>query len=214
MDDVIKNYTYTGTFKLKSGNTILGTIHYVEEPIKHWKLYRVSDFINALSLPKTFSQQIEQRFRYPGMRHCWSGWFSIKSALNKIQRPSNYVLDMISRKSPEFFPERIKIEKKNKVIDFLLSLPDAKLIEALLSYNLCKDHSNEWVKRFGGNPDKFSFNDFEEFSALDYIDFISSFDLIVSKKIEAPLKEESKPVQTEIKSDGKNIQVTLNIKLM
>jgi len=42
------------------------------------------------------------------------------------------------------------------------------------------------VKRFGGNPDKFSFNDFEEFSALDYIDFISSFDLIVSKKIEAP----------------------------
>ena len=53
--DNLRDYTYTGSFSLKSGNTILGEIHYVKNVTKHYKLYRVADFINALKLSRNYT---------------------------------------------------------------------------------------------------------------------------------------------------------------
>ena len=79
--DNLRDYTCTGSFSLKSGNTILGEIRYVENVTKHYKLYRVADFINALKLPKNYTTKIKSRYRFPGTRHCWAPWVSIRESV-------------------------------------------------------------------------------------------------------------------------------------
>lgn len=217
--DNLKDYTFTGVFSLCSGNTILGEINYVENTLKHYRLYRISDFIRTLKLPRNFTVFVDSRYKFPGARHCWASWIALKSALRDFNRPTDIILDIMNRKSPEENPTPIKFEKKNRLLDFLLRLPDDKLLNALSSFEMASRDFGAWVKQFGGKPEDFLLKDLEEFSALDFVDLLKSYNFRFVKASELEKKEEKKTheipgISVKELEDGKNLQITLNLKLL
>ncbi len=212
--DNLKDYTFTGVFSLSSGNTILGEINYVENTSKHYRLYRISDFIRTLKLPRNFTMFVDSRYRFPGARYCWASWIALKSALRDFNRPTDIILDIMNRKSPEENPTPIKFEKKNQLLDFLLRLPDDKLLNALSSFEMASRDFGAWVKQFGGKPEDFLWEDLEEFSALDFVDLLKSYNFRFVKASELEKKTHEIPgISVKELEDGKNLQITLNLKL-
>lgn len=211
--DIEKIYTYTGSFELKIRNKILGTIRYVEDVTHNRKLYRNSDFINALKLHRNFSVNIKPHYRFPGMRHTWSDWVAIKSALGKISNPSEQILEIRSRIKPEepgVSHSITRIIKDTRIFRFIENLPENQIPEALLTYHECRNHFSKWIKKFGGNPEKFLFEDFEKFSALDFLELLEESGITLKKPETEKIPNANIDLQ---KIDGKNLQININIQL-
>lgn len=210
----INNYTFHGSFSLVSGNMILGKINFVEDLQKKAKMYRISDLTKALNLPKMFAQRVKSRYRFPGQRFCWCDWISFSHALSSLRNPSVVIQDMLSRKTPEINLKEVKINKTNKIIDFLLQMETNQMLTAIENFPICVDGCKRWVEIFGGNPDDFNTADFESFSAIELCDLLKSYKFKIVKESESVKKEESQlPVEIEKSADGKSIQVTLNIRM-
>ena len=212
--DNLRDYTYTGSFSLKSGNTILGEIRYVENVTKHYKLYRVADFINSLKLPRNYTTKIESRYRFPGTRHCWAPWVSIRESLRNLNRPTNIIVDVMNRQAPEESKTSIKFEKENKLLDFLLRLPNDKLLLALASFDLVSKDFGTWIRQFGGNAEDFLMKDLEEFSAMDFVDLLKSYNFKIVKASDAEKQSSQEVSGVSVKTlEGRNFQIVLNLKL-
>lgn len=212
--DNLRDYTYTGSFSLKSGNTILGEIRYVESVTKHYKLYRVADFINSLKLPRNYTTKIESRYRFPGARHCWAPWVAIKESLRNLNRPTNAILDVMNRQTPEESKTSIKFEKENKLLDFLLRLPNDKLLLALASFDLVSKDFGTWIRQFGGNAEDFLMKDLEEFSAMDFVDLLKSYSFKIVKASDTEKQSSQEVSGVSVKTlEGRNFQIVLNLKL-
>lgn len=212
--DNLRDYTYTGSFSLKSGNTILGEIHYVKNVTKHYKLYRVADFINALKLSRNYTTKIESRYRFPGTRHCWAPWTSIKGALRNLNHPTDVILEVMNRQNPEESKTSIKFEKENKLLDFLLRLPNDKLLLALTSFDMVSKDFEAWIKQFGGKAEDYLLKDLEEFSAMDFVDLLKSYSFKIVKASDAEKQNSQEVSGVSVKTlEGRNFQIVLNLKL-
>lgn len=212
--DNLRDYTYTGSFSLKSGNTILGEIRYVENVTKHYKLYRVADFINALKLPRNYTTKIKSRYRFPGTRHCWAPWVSIRESLRNLNRPTNIIVDVMNRQTPEESKTPIKFEKENKLLDFLLRLPNDKLLLALASFDLVSKDFGTWIRQFGGKAEDFLLKDLEEFSAMDFVDLLKSYNFKIVKDSPEEKQDFKEIPGVSVKTlEGRNLQIVLNLKL-
>lgn len=212
--DNLRDYTYTGSFSLKSGNTILGEIHYVKNVTKHYKLYRVADFINALKLPRNYTTKIESRYRFPGARHCWAPWVAIKESLRNLNRPTNAILDVMNRQTPEESKTPIKFEKENKLLDFLLGLSNDKLLLALTSFDMVSKDFEAWIKQFGGKAEDYLLKDLEEFSAMDFVDLLKSYNFKIVKASDSEKQSSQEVSGVSVKTlEGRNFQIVLNLKL-
>lgn len=208
-------YTYTGSFNLKYENEVLGQIKYVEDVSKSRKLYRNADFIRALGLNRNFTTKITPHYRFPGMRNSWSDWVAIKSALDKISNPNDKLLTIRSRKNPEESTSLFSIKKDTRMLRFFDCLPKERLAEALLSFYECRKNFSEWLKRFGENPERFKYEDLEKFSALDFLDYLKSSDIILKSEKDSISSGEGTPAaNVDFKDfDGKNLQININIRL-
>lgn len=207
----LEGYNYTGIFQLKSENTILGEIKYIKNFSNNYKLYRVADFIRILHLPRNFTNFINCRYRFPEARHCWAPWISIKSALTKYSHVSKDIENIAKRKSPEINPPVAKSLKNNEVCDFIQELPYEKQITALNTYNNVLSNFEEWIRNLNGKVEDYSLKDFEELSAMDFVNLLHSCKL---KIVSEARNNKSIPTELQVNNiDNKNLQVVLNIQL-
>ena len=108
----------------------------------------------------------------------------------------------------------VKFEKENKLLDFLLRLPNDKLFLALASFDLVSKDFGTWIRQFGGKAEDFLLKDLEEFSAMDFVDLLKSYSFKIVKASDAEKQNSQEVSGVSVKTlEGRNFQIVLNLKL-